>query len=256
MIFILIDVKESNIKNISCVYIITNIYNNKVYIGQTTNLRKRISDYRNCDKRKNGVYEIIKREGIEKFKFEVLKFCNEDELTNVENYYINLYDSTNPIKGYNIIKNNNPLSNSVISRKLKSLSHSGLTESSDTKRKKSNPILIIKDNILIVSDSAKLFGDYIGKGKDIIKNSLRLPSSILGFLVYYDDYYKRQEIRKKMYRKRCIRNKLYMEKLDLLDKIEKEGLETIYEYFDEIFFINYDNINSEGKPILIKSGTF
>ena len=49
---------------------------------------------------------------------------------------------------------------------------------------------------------------------------------------------KRQDIRLKMINKRCIRDKEYIELLDLLDNIETEGVETIYSYWD-IYRLEY-----------------
>lgn len=57
----------------------------------------------------------------------------------------------------------------IITKRKMSKAHIGLTESADTKRKKSNKIIAIKDDELIYYDSAKLFGDYIGSTKDYIK---------------------------------------------------------------------------------------
>lgn len=251
-----IKIKKENIKNTSCIYLIENIISKKKYIGQTTNLRKRISDYKNADKKSFGMYEIIKKEGIDNFSFEVLEFCDSDKLTNRENYYIKKYNTTNPNFGYNIVLNNNPTQNSEKSRKKKSLSHIGLKESSKTKRKKSNKVIAIKGSTMIVSESGKLIGDFFGKNKDMVKNALRQPTVICEYHIYYDDFYKRQTIRDKMNKKRSIRNKTYMKNLDILDKIEKEGLETIYEYFDIIYSLSYDNIDIEGKPIPTVLGTF
>ena len=224
-------------EKICCIYSITNKIDGKKYIGQTTNYRKRISDYKNAEKRdmNHPIYKIIKEVGSDNFVMEILQTCNSRALTKLEDYYIEKYNTNNPLHGYNLLVGNGR-NNNYASRKRKSISHLGMNESNETKRKKSNTILAIKNNILIVSDSAKLFGDYVGKSKDYIKNCLRQPSRINGFRLYYDDYKKRQEIRLKMYKKRSIRDRQYIELLDFLDKIENEDVETIYLFYDDLYY--------------------
>ena len=241
-------------EKISCVYMITNNLNGKRYIGQTTNYRKRISDYRNAEKRdlNHPIYRIIKENGSDNFTMEILQTCSPKALTRLENFYIKKYDTTNPEKGFNLLIGNGK-NNTSASRKRKSLSHMGLKSSNDSKRKRSNMILAIKNNILIVSESGKLFGDYIHKSKDYIKNCLRQPSKVDGYRLYYDDYQKRQEIRLKMYGKRSIRDRQYIELLDFLDEIENEGVETIYSFYD-VYYLSYDNMNSKNEPFLEKMG--
>lgn len=48
-------------KNISCIYCVTNKLNNRKYIGQTTNYRKRISEYRRLHVTMKQVMPIYKR---------------------------------------------------------------------------------------------------------------------------------------------------------------------------------------------------
>lgn len=245
--------KSQNVK-VCCIYKVTNKLNGKVYIGQTTNFRKRLSDYMNAHKKTNLTQTIVRKiiqYGTENFTIEILEECDSSELADLENKWIKKYNSHNSDYGYNIVANNKDSKNSEISRKRKSLSHIGLKESSETKKKKSNIILAIKDNNILVCDSAKLFGDYVGASKDMIKNCLRQPSKICGYRVYYDDYQKRQEIRKKMLKKRCIRDSGYMDILNILDNIEFEGVETIYLYFDSISRLIYDDDKYKIVPYTI-----
>lgn len=237
---------------VSCIYKITNKINGKVYIGQTTNFRKRCSDYMNIHKRANTrlyIGQMIIKYGTENFTIEIEKVCKPDELTKYEMYYINKYKSSEADFGYNITKNIGAGQNNEESRRRKSDAHTGIKESSDTKRHKSNLILAIKDDTIIVCDSGKLFGDFIGKSKDYIKNCLRQPSSISGYRLYYDDYLKRQDIRKKMMKKRCIRDLQYMIYLDILDRVEVEGVETITQYFKTIKMLRYVD-NDDGYEFI------
>ena len=53
-------------------YQITNLINNKVYIGQTNNITKRWSNHKCCNSPDMVIAKAIKKYGIENFKFEVL----------------------------------------------------------------------------------------------------------------------------------------------------------------------------------------
>lgn len=244
--------KSSKVK-VCCVYKITNTINGKIYIGQTTNFRKRVSDYRNAHKKKSKqpITQAIKDDGPENFTIEILAECDPEELTSLENKYIMESKSYLSEFGYNLVMMSAENSNSLKSRLKKSESHKGLKDSAETKRKKSNYIIAIKDSTIIACESGKLFGDYIGMGKDMVKNCLRQPSKAQGYRLYYDDYNKRQEIRDKMMNKRSIRDKGYMEILDVLDNLEveirEEGVETIYRYFDEAYCLKYDDTDTRPR---------
>ena len=227
-------------KKISCIYCVTNKLNNKKYIGQTTNYRKRISAYRSLNISKIGrlkIYDEIISIGKSNFSINIIKRCDPRNLTVLEDYYIDKHKSYNPLFGYNIRRNNKG-TNTKVNREKLSKSHIGILHNNTTKKSKSNTILAFKDNKCIVCDGGKLFGDFISESKDMIKNGLRQPSRIQGYRLYYSNYTKRQDIRLKMMNKRCIRDKGYIELLDLLDNIETEGVETIYSYWD-IYKLEY-----------------
>ena len=79
---------------------------NKKYIGQTkTTLKERAKlnakGYKGC----TAFYNAIQKYGWDNFKVEILEEPKYDELDDVEVYYINLFNTTNPKKGYNIMTN-------------------------------------------------------------------------------------------------------------------------------------------------------
>lgn len=80
------------------VYKITNLVNNKIYIGQTVNLNRRWSEHKS--KSKSPVSRAIKKYGENNFTIEVLYFG--DNFNEEESRYIKEYQSQNKEIGYNI----------------------------------------------------------------------------------------------------------------------------------------------------------
>lgn len=91
--------------NIVCgVYKITNILNNKVYIGQAKDVKKRFQEHMKCGlgidcPANNKLYDAMKKDGLENFTFEVLEECPAEDLNKKEKYYIEFYNSVS--WGYN-----------------------------------------------------------------------------------------------------------------------------------------------------------
>jgi len=86
------------------IYIIKNTINNKVYIGQTRNsVNQRWSEHLRHAKYGNQVINrAMRKHGVDKFYVETLEICNVKVLDEREIYYIDLYDSTDKSKGYNV----------------------------------------------------------------------------------------------------------------------------------------------------------
>lgn len=86
------------------IYIIKNTINNKVYIGQTrTTVNQRWHEHlRHAKYGKQVINRAMKKYGVDKFYIETLEICEIDVLDKREIYYIDLYDSTNKSKGYNV----------------------------------------------------------------------------------------------------------------------------------------------------------
>lgn len=67
----------------------------KVYIGQSVNIKKRTSRYKIADcKNQVKLYHSLKKYGFESHKFEILCECKELELNEKERFYQELYNST------------------------------------------------------------------------------------------------------------------------------------------------------------------
>ena len=82
------------------IYKITNKIDGKVYIGQATNLLKRLSEHKR--KRTLTIDDYINFLGVENFDFSILEECSEKELNEKEQFYIQQYNSQK--NGYNIQK--------------------------------------------------------------------------------------------------------------------------------------------------------
>ena len=92
------------------IYCVTNLINNKKYIGQSIKIESRWKEHRkNPFNPKNRnyncyFYQAIRKYGIENFKFEVLEECKIEELDEREKYWISFYQTFPPSlgKGYNL----------------------------------------------------------------------------------------------------------------------------------------------------------
>lgn len=87
------------------IYKITNLINNKVYIGlTTTSLNKRWNAHiRDAKKDPRHLYCSMRKYGIDNFKIEQLDTATSfQELGILERKYVKIYDSQNPEKGYNL----------------------------------------------------------------------------------------------------------------------------------------------------------
>lgn len=87
------------------IYIIRNIINNKVYIGQTkVSLKLRFQNHLSAAR--NGkdyvIGKAIRKYGEENFYIELLEECTIEELNEREKYWISYFNATNNKFGYNM----------------------------------------------------------------------------------------------------------------------------------------------------------
>lgn len=93
--------------NICCgIYKITNLLNNKTYIGQSNDIGERWKAHIKCglgiDTPNNLLYKAMLQDGVENFAFEVLEKCQRNRLNEQEIYWIDYYKSQD--YGYNMTK--------------------------------------------------------------------------------------------------------------------------------------------------------
>lgn len=89
---------KKNVKNISGIYKITNVINNKFYIGSAFNLNQRFNRHKreltlNIHSNKK-LQNSVNKYGIKNFKFEILANCPKEYCIKLEQYFI---DNLKPI---------------------------------------------------------------------------------------------------------------------------------------------------------------
>ena len=96
----------TNGAKISGIYKITNLENNKVYIGQAVNIADRLRTHIKAgigiDPTNSELYKDMKKIGVENFMFEILEVCPQVELNDKEKFWISFYHGQD--FGYNITK--------------------------------------------------------------------------------------------------------------------------------------------------------
>lgn len=152
------------------IYKITNLINNKVYIGQSRNIQARFNAHKRRpfdivdEDYEKVLYRAIRKYGLENFSFEVIEQCPIEKLNERENYWIKYFNSTNNAFGYNqTIGDYNLAPQKMTEEKL---------------------LLIIKDlqeNILPIKEIANKFGFHsnmitnINQGHSWRQNNISYP---------------------------------------------------------------------------------
>lgn len=87
------------------IYKITNLINNKIYIGQSRNIAQRWKSHRNPYRHKEyssyPLYRAINKYGLDNFSFEIIEECLDSDLNEREKYWIQHYHSNSSDFGYN-----------------------------------------------------------------------------------------------------------------------------------------------------------
>lgn len=84
------------------IYLITNTYNGKQYVGQSKDIIRRWDEHKRAYKYNNTyLYKAMRKYGIDCFKFEVIEECDFHDLNDKEKYYIAIYNTMIP-HGYNM----------------------------------------------------------------------------------------------------------------------------------------------------------
>ena len=88
------------------IYKITNLINNKIYVGQSNNIERRFAQHKSPSEQKRfsnkPLYKAFEKYGIENFEFEILEECLVEELNEKEKYWIEKLNTLTHQNGYNI----------------------------------------------------------------------------------------------------------------------------------------------------------
>lgn len=91
------------------IYKITNLKNNKIYVGYTKrdDINIRFKEHWRCRFQDNSIlHRAMRKYGLKNFKIEPVEKISEDDWIEKEQYYINYFDCKVP-KGYNICDGGN-----------------------------------------------------------------------------------------------------------------------------------------------------
>ena len=88
------------------IYKIENKINGKIYIGQSTNINKRLTNHKSLLRGNkhynNHLQSAFNKYGEDNFIFEIIDICGIDELDALERLYINKYECKHNEWGYNL----------------------------------------------------------------------------------------------------------------------------------------------------------
>lgn len=151
----------------SCgIYKITNLINNKVYIGQSIDIKQRWYNHLHHHQHLKDLplYRAFKKYGITNFTFNIIEECNVQDLDEREKYWIQYYNSYN--NGYNMTTGGQGVHNTEIKLSAKDIK---------------NIINLLKDNKLSQRKIAKLYNvgqdtiSEINQGKTRRQNNIEYP---------------------------------------------------------------------------------
>jgi group I intron endonuclease len=103
------------------IYKLTNKVNAKYYFGKTIHFKRRMTEHRRSAKKgKQYLARAIKKHGWENFNVEILiRDVPEEDLNHLERSYIEIYDSMNPKRGYNLTKGGDGMCGYVVSEETR-----------------------------------------------------------------------------------------------------------------------------------------
>jgi group I intron endonuclease len=88
--------KRIEIKAEPGIYKLTSLLNGKCYIGKSTNVKNRLTDHFKAvigitSIADQAVHHAIRKEGFWNWTIEIITYCDKDELSDLEKYYIDFF---------------------------------------------------------------------------------------------------------------------------------------------------------------------
>lgn len=183
------------------VYMIRNVLNGKVYIGESKDIRTRWSKYlwaaksnREYHETKRPLSQAFRSDGIENFEFIILESGDAYNDINVrlttEAQYIAKYNSTDPDYGYNLSPGFEYLRASDDTPRKQSMSE---------RYKRCKPIVeydIETGSMMVYLGGARSWGEAHGYGKDVSSHTVKRGSLIENryYLIYADPEQRRKQL--------------------------------------------------------------
>lgn len=103
------------------IYLVTNTINGKQYVGQSCcdDIQKRWNDHKRCKKTSLGtyIYNAYKKYGNDKFKYQLICICFDEDCDTYEREYIKKYNTITP-NGYNMLEGGKSVKHSKETREL------------------------------------------------------------------------------------------------------------------------------------------
>jgi group I intron endonuclease len=168
----------------------------KIYIGQSANIKKRISYYKRLScKSQIMLYNSIKKYGMDAHDFTILKICKKDELNKFEIFFIKEYNSFNSCIGMNLQSGGHNYSFSEITKLKMSQSQIGNKKRlgfkvSDETRKKMSDCKIGR----FVSDETRLKMSIANKGKVSNRKGVKLSQETINKIIESKKVKKQQKL--------------------------------------------------------------
>lgn len=190
------------------IYKITCLSNNRVYIGQSVNIKNRIQCHQSLLRRNVHFNCYLQRSfnkyGEASFQFEIIEECSEQELNSKEIFWIKYYKAESRRKGFNLIEpdNKGKYRHSESTRLKLSKLKTGSKHSKETKRKLSelNKIKFLNGTLQGYKQSAKsrqisvsqfsMDGTFIKKWESATEAALSLNLDRSNILATCDGKYK------------------------------------------------------------------
>lgn len=179
------------------IYIIMNLTNKKIYVGKCKNLFDRANNYIWHVTNPNyhdfrPIIKALKTYGLENFVMFPIEACDNKIIAGErELFYIKSLNTTDRTIGYN--------ESTTLDIRSSRNGQVGHEHTIDTKIKKGKPVLCINPDtkIAFIAVGMKIFADYMGTSKDLIKNCARRPCKYKGYYIIYLNDFDRDTILQK-----------------------------------------------------------
>ena len=179
------------------IYIIMNLTNKKIYVGKCKNLFDRANNYIWHVANPNyhdfrPIIKALKTYGLENFVMFPIEACDNKIIAGErELFYIKSLNATDRTIGYN--------ESTTLDIRSSRDGQGGHEHTIDTKIKKGKPVLCINPDtkIAFIAVGMKIFADYMGTSKDLIKNCARRPCKYKGYYIIYLNEFDRDTILQK-----------------------------------------------------------